>query len=442
MEQNTNQQVYHNHERTEEVQEIIDRMPTKFGRLITYIVILIFVLLIFFGWLIRYPDVVAGQITVNTNVSPLKLVAMSSGKLRLKIHKSQTSVKEGDIIAYIENITSPDTLETIRHAISDYNPLGTNNTSILQKLPQKADLGDVTDKYYAFIENVHQLKNIKYDKSYEDQIEGLNFLLQEQQKSILVNNERIGIARNNMSYTHKFFFRDSLLFKEKVVSEAELDQTQLNYLNSKDNYQTVYTNQIGALQNAKQTQTQINQARIQMREKKKELELAVISSYNALKDNINTWGQNYIFKAPFSGKVQFLGFWTNGQFIQSGQSVFTVIPEDKQVYGQVILPAASGAGKVKIGQEVIIKLDNFPYLEYGTIRGKVSAISLTTNTESTSQGNVETYLVTVGLPKGLTTNYGKQLNFKQESKGTAEIVTKDRRLIERFFDGLKYIIKN
>ncbi|AYD46704.1 HlyD family efflux transporter periplasmic adaptor subunit [Arachidicoccus soli] len=66
-----------------------------------------------------------------------------------------------------------------------------------------------------------------------------------------------------------------------------------------------------------------------------------------LKDNINTWGQNYTFKAPFTGKVQFLGFWTNGQFIQSGQSVFTVISENKQIYGQVILPAASGAGKVK-----------------------------------------------------------------------------------------------
>lgn len=437
----TNHQIYHDRQRTDEVQEIIDRMPTKFGRLITYIVVFIFVLLLFFGWIIRYPDVVTGQITVNTNVAPIKLVAMSSGKLKLKIIKSQTVVKEGDVIAYIENITSLDTLEDIKKALNNYNPVSDNNTVILQLLPQKISLGEVTNKYYTFLEALHQLKNFEEDKSYEKQISGLNDLLAEQNKNIRANDERIKIGENNMIYTRKFYSRDSVLFKEKVISEAELDQSQLNYLTSKDNYQNVYSGQITALQNAKQTQSQIDQAEIQMREKKKDLELSVVSSYNDLKDNINLWGQNYVFKAPFTGKVQFLGFWTDGQFIQSGQSVFTVIPENNQAYGQVVLPAVAGAGKVKIGQEVIIKLDNFPYLEYGSIKGKVEAISLTTNTEKTQQGDVETYLVTVSLPKGLTTNYGKQLDFKQESKGNVEIITKDRRLIERFFDGLRYNIK-
>ncbi len=434
-------QVYHKGEKTEEIQDIIDRMPTKFGYMITYIVVFIFVLLIVFGWIIRYPDVVTGQITVNTNVSPLKLVAITSGKLKLKVTRSQSSVKEGDIIAYIENVAPLDTLESIKKILNDYNPIGEHNTEILAHLPQKISLGEVTTKYFTFLENVHQLKNFEDDRSYEKQINGMYGMLHEQNKNIDINGKRLEIGEKNVSYTRKFYERDSILYKEKVISEAELDQAQLDYLNSKDNYQGTFSGQINALQNAKQTQTQINQVQIQMQEKKKELELAVISSYNDLKDNIGTWGQNYVFKAPFAGKVQFLGFWTDGQFIQTGQPVFTIIPEDKQAYGQVILPAASGAGKVKSGQEVIIKLDNFPYLEYGSIKGKVESISLTTNTEKTQQGDVESYLVTVTLPKGLTSNYGKKLDFKQESKGTASIIAKDRRLIERFFDNLKFSIK-
>ena len=100
-----------------------------------------------------------------------------------------------------------------------------------------------------------------------------------------------------------------------------------------------------------------------------------------------------------------------------------------------------GAGKVKAQQEVIIKLDDFPYLEYGSVNGVVEDVSLTTNTEKTQQGNIETYLVTVKFDKGLKTNYGKEIAFKQESKGIAEIVTNDRRLIHRFFDNLRYVLE-
>jgi len=60
--------------------------------------------------------------------------------------------------------------------------------------------------------------------------------------------------------------------------------------------------------------------------------------------------------------------------------------------------------------------------------------------EKTEQGNIETYLLTLKFPKGLVTNYGRRLEFKHESKGTVEIITKDRRLIERLFDNLKYVI--
>lgn len=50
------------------------------------------------------------------------------------------------------------------------------------------------------------------------------------------------------------------------------------------------------------------------------------------------------------------------------------------------------------------------------------------------------YLVDAELPKSLTTSYGKNLEFKQEMHGTAEIVTQDLRLAERFFYQLKELI--
>ena len=94
-----------------------------------------------------------------------------------------------------------------------------------------------------------------------------------------------------------------------------------------------------------------------------------------------------------------------------------------------------------IGQDVIIKLDNYPYIEYGSISGKVKTISQLSNqtVEATSQNEINTYLITVDLPFELTTNYGAKLDFRYEIKGIADILIKRRKLLERLFDNLKYI---
>jgi len=89
---------------------------------------------------------------------------------------------------------------------------------------------------------------------------------------------------------------------------------------------------------------------------------------------------------------------------------------------------------------VIIKLDNYPYIEYGSITGKVKTISGISSTMNLSGGqNISTYLILIDLPEMLTTNYGMKLDFRYEIRGVADILTKKRKLLMRLFDNLKYI---
>ena len=71
----------------------------------------------------------------------------------------------------------------------------------------------------------------------------------------------------------------------------------------------------------------------------------------------------------------------------------------------------------------------------------MSDISLVTTTQKTEHGDVEHYLVDVVLPAELKTNRGIQLEFKYELKGVAEIITNDKRLIQRIFDNIRYIVE-
>ena len=82
-----------------------------------------------------------------------------------------------------------------------------------------------------------------------------------------------------------------------------------------------------------------------------------------------------------------------------------------------------------MGQKVNIYLKNYPYQEFGVLPGRVRSISLV------PQDN--RYAIEITLPAGLMTSYRKQLDFRQEMQGSAEIVTEDLRLLERIFYQVK-----
>lgn len=427
-------------ERTEEVQSIVERMPTRFGVWITAIVIFIFTLLAFFGWAVRYPDIVTGQIVISANRAPLKLVSGSSGRLRLNHIKSMQKVDEGQILAYIENPTNLQSVLLIDSLIKKFNPNTDNIIGLYRVLPKNISLGELNAKYYILVNALQDFINYKQDKMYDKQDEGLKKILTEQQKAITSATQRARMGLSSLSYYQKFYTRDSTLFKKKIISESELDKSQMTYISGKDAYQNSLNNLINSKQAAQQTESKIQDLSIQKPEREKAIRISLLSSYNDLVDNIKSWEQKYIFKSPYKGKVQFLKFYIENQFIQNEEPVFTIVPQESAVAGQVILPA-QGSGKIKTGQEVIVKLDNYPYMEYGSIKGKINSISLTASVTKTEKNDIDTYMVLVDFPNQLKTNYGVKLDFKAEAKGSAEIITNDRRLIERLFDNLKYSIK-
>jgi len=435
-----NEKLYFPNQRTEEVQHIIDRMPTRFGFWISLIVLFLFLALFVFGWLVRYPDIVSGQISINANNAPLKLIANTNGRLKLRGIESMDEVKEGQILAYIENPTNPISVTHIDSLLKLYNPNSDDILNVRQKLPRNLSLGELNDKYYAFVNSLQEFANYRQDKLLEKQVKNYTILSDQQRNSIATASKRVEMAKNSLVYVHKFYSRDSALYAKKVISESELDKTEMSYLSSKDALQNAINNLINAKQNLHQTDARIQELDIQKPEKEKELQIALISAYNDLIDNIQSWEQRYVFKASFGGKVQFMKFYNENQFVQAGEPIFAIVPKEEKAFGQVFLPA-HGSGKIKIGQEVIVKLDNFPYLEYGSITGRINSISLTTNVTKTEKSDIDTYMVLIDFPNQLKTNYGTKLDFKAEAKGSAEIVTNDRRLIERLFDNLKYIIK-
>jgi multidrug resistance efflux pump len=415
-------------------------MPSKFGRMTTIIVIVIVVVAFALGWLIRYPDVSTGAISINANTASISLVSNGYGKLKL-LKENQFFLPEETIIAYLENSAELDDMMLVDSLLRSFDSYSNRLLEFRTLLPTRVSLGELNIKYYAFTNALQEYINYYTEDYYSKQQETVSALLGEQrlllesaQRKALTTMESLEISKRN-------YRGDSVLYKRNVVSEAEFDRSRQSYLSAENLYQNTANEINSARQQIYGTTQQLQEIAINKRESEKKLLLELTSAFNELSDNIKSWKSRYLFVTPIAGQLQYLKFWTDNRFIAQGEEVFAIIPKEDELYGEVMLPAA-GAGKVAVGQEVIIKLDNYPYYEFGSIAGHVRDISLVSNVSVNSMDKAENYLLTITLPDGLVTNYGYKLDFKYEIKGTADIVTRNRNLIQRMFDSIRYLANN
>jgi HlyD family secretion protein len=136
--------------------------------------------------------------------------------------------------------------------------------------------------------------------------------------------------------------------------------------------------------------------------------------------------------ANVGGTVTFTRFWSENQNVKAGEKVLTIIPtESGSMLGKIDLPL-EGAGKVRPGMQVNIQFDNFPHLEYGMVKGKVSNIS--------DVADNDFYTVEVELPAGLRTYYNLEIPFSQNMQGQAEILTDKKRVLQRVLNPIRSAI--
>lgn len=79
----------------------------------------------------------------------------------------------------------------------------------------------------------------------------------------------------------------------------------------------------------------------------------------------------------------------------------------------------------------MIKFQGYPYEEYGMVEGKINTIAQVPSADAVS------FFATVTLLNGLRTTSNKILIYRNGMTASAEIVTEDLTLMERFFITLR-----
>jgi multidrug resistance efflux pump len=234
------------------------------------------------------------------------------------------------------------------------------------------------------------------------------------------------IYKKEIGFKKKDLERNKDLYKKGVISLKTMEEKELDFLREKRAFQNLKSSISNLREGIGNSHKSLKGNEIKKIQEENKMLKQVIQSYNQLKRAIKDWELQFVLNSSINGKITFLSVFNQTQRVNQNDLVFTVIPTKNSSFIGKIKAPARNSGKLKIGQQVNIRLANYPSEEFGMLNGVIKNISLITD----QQGN---YLIDVSLPQNLMTTYKKELVFKQEMQGSAEIITEDLRLIERFF---------
>ena len=407
--------------RSEEVQDILTKIPHWIIRWGSLVVLVILLLLFLVSWMVKYPDIITTEITITTQIPPEKLVAKTSGKIQAILIDDKEIVYENTPLAVIENAADYKDVFLLK-AITDTISLS-NSKFPFEKL-QAAQFGEIENSFAMFQKEYIASELNKQLQPFKVESNAQNFELKQLRERLQLLEGQKEINQSELQLLKSDLERYEKLFKKGVISAQEIEKQRLIYLQAEKNYKSLLSSisqlksSINELNRSSKT-TVINESTTSIN-----LERSVMQSFYQLKKAIKDWELNYVFRSSVKGTVSFLQIWSENQTINAGENMFAIIPSTEKGYIGKVKAVAQNSGKLQIGQKVNIRLDNYPDREFGVIDGKLKTISLTPDKD----GNL---LLDIELPNGLQTSYKKQINFQQEMTGTADIITEDLRLLER-----------
>jgi HlyD family secretion protein len=420
--------------RSEEVQEILGKPPKW---LIRYGITVIFFIVtgLFTGsYFFKYPDILPATITVTTENLPAEIVAKTSGRIDSILVRDKEKVKQGNVLAVIENPADFKDVMLLRESLAD---LEINDTLHYAVIDHALQLGDIQQSYLSFLRAYEDYRFFYDNQHYQKKISLLKKQIETQKSILSKTRTQLALSTQQLKSARQLFSIDSALYSKQVISLSDFEGAKTTLLQQEQTYESAKMTLDNQQMSILQTEQSILELEQQEREQQNSLLLSLSGAYEQLQTQIEQWKQLYLLESSIDGIVTMTNYWQQNQNIQSGAALVTVVPDgEMRITGKIFLPL-QGAGKVKAGQMVNVKFANYPHMEYGMVRVEINNISLVPVTQNETMG----YILEVHFPDGLITNYGKELAFGQQMQGTADIITEDLRLLDRFLNPIRSLWK-
>jgi multidrug resistance efflux pump len=416
---------------SEHVQEVLGTPPHWMMRWGSTVIFVILAVLVLLAWIIRYPDVVAADIMITTTTPPSAVMAQATGDLINVGVRENERVERGALLAVIQNSADPATVFQLKERLSALGP-DPDHPALDVNFPEHLPLGELQDDYSTFVRNYRALKYYIEQDPIGQEIRGLEPQIAHYRERLDGFLRQRVILDQKIALVERDYQRTSELTSRQVLPLRNLEDKERELLEARRDQESIHLEFTETQIDLDELKQHLNELRLRDLQQRQDLRLALAESYKNLRSRLAVWERTYVLRAPLTGQVSLFKFWAEHQFVREGDEILTIVPEGVQpLIGKVTMPVAN-SGKVRPGQPVYIRLDDYPFQEYGLLKGIVQIISPVPREAR--------YAIQVALPQALKTSFGKQLNFRQEMQGQAEIITEDLRLLERIFYQLRKLL--
>jgi HlyD family secretion protein len=407
---------------SEDIQDIIAKPPSWLLRRGITFILLILLLILGLSVFIRYPETVVNKVRFNTTDAPKILSAKVNGSLVKLLKKDGEWVETGNLLAYLESTADHDQIILLLNKLQEIRqqPNTTYNLEALIE-PKKLNLGELQVAYQNFYLSYLSYISSRDHGIYQKRRSAINQEVKNVNEQYKKNRNSFELQKQQLELAENEYKKYKLLAEKKVISPAELQEKEALLLAKRQIIPNTENILIGYEGNILAKKKELAEIENQIVEEQKKF----IQSLNSFISEAENWKKQYIIISPVSGKLIYGEFLQKNQQISEGQKLFYINPISEKYYGEVLLPQIAFA-KVKKGQKVLIKVNGYPFEEYGYLEGKIEYISDIPIRDSL-------FFATVNLD---TAKINPQIQLKPGLFGDSEIITEDKSIFSRIWGNL------
>ena len=408
------------------------------------IVALVFMVILTISAFIKYPDKIVAKGVMTSENPPIEHINQTAGIIEEIFTKTGDIVGQGEPLVLIKNNVKRRDLAKIKSFIEDYKSIKHIPNYLQLEYPKNLELGDLQSNYSQLQLAFSQFQLTQKQSGVFQQIETIKNEIhntKELREVLLLEKD---YSQEEMALIERDFGRNIVLNNEGVISDLDKEKVEGEWLR----YQKQYSNlNQGIIQNKIREEQlileiqKLSEARASTVQTQRH---GIAQHINLLESAIEKWHKEYFICAEITGEVVLSPNLNKDKYFNESTVLCSVIPSEKGNKKLIkVQTSSAGIGKINIEDKVIVKVDGYPYKEFGTITSEVREMSpLPVITQTTDGINRYTYSISIGLPDTLVTSHHKELPYHPNSSVTAEIITEDKTILERLLETFLSLLKS
>jgi hemolysin D len=464
-------------------EELLDALPKAWTRSMLYLLVSFAAIILPWAMLTKVDETGNASGRIEPKGATQKLDSVVTGSVVAVNVKEGAMVKAGQVLVEMES----DILQTEIQQIKDKLEGLKNRESQLEILKNQVFMAINIQRQQNQSQSLEKIAQLNQaQQTFDTKKSAYNFQnleklaqLDQVKQNIRSTKTNYRLATSRLRRDISEVIRYRLLLKEGIIPQTKVvelekiaEESQRLQEEAKFNVQTAQlrlkeeTSRYQSLMN--QVRSDIEQAKLRLQEEESSYqsamqggELVLLKSQEQFKDlqnqinsvqseilqtkgqieSLNLQLKQRIVRSPIDGTIFELPIKKPGSVVQTGQMIAQVAPKNAALILKARMPSQH-SGFVKVGMPVKIKFDAFPFQEYGILSGRITWISPNSKIQENSPNRIETYELDIALENPYIQVGNKQIPLTPGQTASAEVIIRQRRVIDFILDPFKKLQEN